>query len=102
VIGLKFKFSEVENLSQQIEKDLKNINRCLEEIEEGFNIITSSSNWKSPTHDFYVQQLKDTYESMQNMELIVNNINAYLAGILNNYRQMGSNSTNLFSKFLGK
>ena len=99
---MKFKFNDVENLSEQIEKDLKNINRYLNEIKDGLDIITSSNNWKSPTHDFYVNQLKDSYDSIQNFDILARNINAYLEGILNNYRQMGTQSTNLFSKFFGK
>ncbi len=95
---MKFDFKKVDDIVSKIEKDLKNLNRSLNELNDGFLFITGSNNWKSQTRDYYSKELKALIDSASNVDLVSTNVNSYLSGVLNNYNSLNDTSS-LFAMF---
>lgn len=96
-MNMKFDYGNVEDRINQINKSFKIINTSLIKLEEGFSFMSDNSQWNSKSCDYFRGELKSLENNIDNVNLISNNVNAYLENVLTNYKQFDDHTSSLFS-----
>lgn len=97
----KFDYSAVKDDVNKIEDQLKKMNRSLADIRTGLEFMTSSNNWSALSQDYLLKESKRLFSSIENVDAISKNINAYLDGVMTNYKELDEGIEGLFSSFFG-
>ena len=96
---MKFLDQDVRRCAEQMEKQMKEMNQIFSDLRNGLDFITSSNYWIGNTNDYYVKKLKELYSNFDNLSYISTNVNSYLNGVIENYRQFEEKSSlNFLSK----
>jgi len=96
-MNMKFDYENVEDRINQINKSFKIINTALMKLEEGFSFMSDNGQWNSKSCDYFRGELKSLENNIDNVNLISNNVNAYLESVLTNYKQFDDHANSLFS-----